>query len=64
MHLLVAAKAAARLAERAFVTPDDIAAMAPAVLGHRLILTPEAELERYTARDAVTAAIHDVPVPR
>jgi MoxR-like ATPase len=64
VHLLVAAKAAARLADRSFVTPDDVAGMSPAVLAHRLILTPEAELERYTARDAVKAAIHDVPVPR
>jgi len=64
VHLLVAAKATARLAGRAFVTPDDVAATAPAALGHRLILTPEAELERFGARDAIRAALEDVPVPR
>ena len=64
VHLLVAAKAAARLAGRAFVTPDDVAGIAPAALGHRLILTPEAELERFGAGDAIRAAIDDVPVPR
>jgi MoxR-like ATPase len=64
VHLLVAAKGAARLAGRAFVTPDDVSTIAPAVLGHRLILTPEAELERFSAHDAVRAAIDDVPVPR
>ncbi|HUJ33812.1 MAG TPA: AAA family ATPase [Solirubrobacteraceae bacterium] len=64
VHLLVAAKAAARLAGRAFVTPDDVAGIAPSALAHRLILTPEAELERYGARDAIRAAIEDVPVPR
>jgi MoxR-like ATPase len=64
VHLLAAAKAAARLAGRGFVTPDDVAAAAPAALGHRLILTPEAELERYGARDAIRAALDDVPVPR
>jgi MoxR-like ATPase len=64
VHLLVAAKAAARLAGRSFVTPDDVADVAPAALAHRLVLTPEAELERFTARDAVRAAIADVPVPR
>ncbi len=64
VHLLVAAKAAARLAGRAFVTPDDVAGIAPAALGHRLILTPEAELERFSAGDAIRAAIDDVPVPR
>ena len=50
MHLLGAAKAAARLAGRDFVTPDDVGSMAPAVLAHRLVLTPEAELERYEGR--------------
>jgi len=64
VHLLVAAKAAARLSGRGFVTPDDVAATAPAALGHRLILTPEAELERFGAADAIRAAIDDVPVPR
>jgi len=64
VHLLVAAKAAARLAGRAFVTPDDVAGIAPAALAHRLILTPEAELERFGATDAIRAAIDDVPVPR
>jgi MoxR-like ATPase len=64
VHLLVAAKAAARLAGREFVTPDDVAGVASAVLGHRLILTPEAELDGFGADAAVRAAIDDVPVPR
>jgi MoxR-like ATPase len=64
VHLLAAAKAAARLAGRDFVTPDDVVAVAPAVLRHRLQLRPEAELERYTADDAVGTAISTVPVPR
>jgi MoxR-like ATPase len=64
VHLLGAAKAAARLAGRDYVTPDDVARMAPPVLRHRLVLTPEAELERATATAAVRAALEDVPVPR
>jgi MoxR-like ATPase len=64
VHLLGAAKAAARLAGRAYVTPDDVARMAPPVLRHRLVLTPEAELERATPSAAVRAALEDVPVPR
>ena len=48
VHLLGAAKAAARLAGREYVTPDDVARMAVPVLRHRLVLTPEAELERFT----------------
>jgi MoxR-like ATPase len=64
VHLLAAAKASARLAGRDFVTPDDVVAVAPAVLRHRLQLRPEAELERYSADDAVATAIAAVPVPR
>ena len=40
VHLLAAARAAARLAGRDYVTPDDVARMAPPVLRHRLVLTP------------------------
>lgn len=64
VHLLAASKASARLAGREFVTPDDVARMAPAVLGHRLVLRPEAELERYRPEDAVQTALSAVPVPR
>jgi MoxR-like ATPase len=63
-HLLVAAQAAAAIAGRGFVTPDDVAEAAPAVLAHRLVLTPDAELERFTARDAIRIAVGEVPVPR
>jgi len=64
VHLLATAKAGARLAGRDFVTPDDIARMAPSVLAHRLVLRPEAELERFTDEDAVAAALEAVAVPR
>jgi MoxR-like ATPase len=64
VHLLGAARASARLAGLDFVTPDDVARMALPVLRHRLLLRPEAELERFTADDAVRAALAAVPVPR
>jgi MoxR-like ATPase len=64
VHLLAASRAAARLAGRAFVTPDDVVAMATPVLAHRLVLRPEAELERVTPQAAVAAAIAAVAVPR
>jgi MoxR-like ATPase len=64
VHLLGAAKAAAQLAGRDFVTPDDVAAMAVPVLAHRLVLTPEAELERFGARQAIASALASVPIPR
>ena len=62
-HLLGAAKAAARLAGRDFVTPDDVSRMASPVLAHRLVLTPEAELDRFRPADAVRTALAEVPVP-
>jgi MoxR-like ATPase len=64
VHLLAAARAAALLDGRDFVTPDDVVRMARPVLAHRLVLAPEAELDRFTAGDAVSAALAAVPVPR
>jgi MoxR-like ATPase len=64
VHLLVAAKAMARLWGRHFVIPDDVIRVAPAVLRHRLILRPEAELDRMTPDAAVATAVASVPVPR
>ncbi len=64
VHLLAASKASARISGRDFVTPDDVAWMARPVLRHRLLLRPEAELERYRPDDAVQAALSAVPVPR
>jgi len=64
VHLLTAAKAVARLDDRGYVTPDDVADVAPDVLRHRLLLRPEAELEGFTPDDAVRAALDAVPVPR
>jgi MoxR-like ATPase len=64
VHLLAAAKALARLRGRAFLTPDDVAELAPAVLAHRLVMTPEAELERFAPDEALRTALTEVPVPR
>ena len=64
VHLLASAKAFARLRGRAFVTPDDVAELAGPVLAHRLVMTPEAELERFGPEDALRTALAEVPVPR
>ena len=64
VHLLVAAKAMARMQGRDFVTPDDVATLAPSVLQHRLVVAAQAELEGFTAADAVRAAMGAVEVPR
>ena len=64
VQLLATAKAHASLEGRTFVTPDDVAAMARPVLRHRLVLRPEAEMERYRPDDLVAAALQSVTVPR
>ena len=64
LALLKLSRSRAALAGRDYVTPDDVVRMARPVLGHRLILSPEAELDRFTAADAVAAALAAVPVPR
>ena len=64
VHLLTLSKAAAALAGRPYVVPDDVAALAVPVLGHRLVLTPEAELDRFGPDDALRTTLSSVPVPR
>ncbi len=64
VHLMAAAKAAARLAGRDFLTPDDLAIATPPVLRHRLILRPEAELEGYKVDDVIRNLLGSVTVPR
>jgi MoxR-like ATPase len=64
VHLIAASRAKAVVNGRDYVTPDDVVEMASVVLTHRLVLSPEAELERYSAAEAVTAALNSVAVPR
>jgi MoxR-like ATPase len=61
LALLHAARAAAVLAERAFVTPDDVKSVAPAVLAHRLILIGGPDLGAATA--IVRRLLDSVAVP-
>ncbi|GGC27035.1 magnesium chelatase [Parapedobacter defluvii] len=58
------AKAIAVMDDRDFITPDDVIRVAPAVLRHRLILTPEREMEGLTADDVVSQIIKGIAVPR
>ena len=62
--LLLAARAAAALAGRDFVTPDDIKAMAGPVLEHRLILRPEFEIEGVGVPEVIQKILQQVAVPR
>lgn len=61
---LSAAKAHAAIEGRDFVTPDNIKFVAHPVLRHRLILTPESELEGITTTQAINKLLGLVPVPR
>jgi MoxR-like ATPase len=60
--LLRCARARALLDGRHYFTHEDVHAVAPGVLGHRLIVRPEAEVEGKRALDVVRELIHTVPV--
>ena len=62
--LLHAAKAWAWLSGRAFVTPDEVKAMAKPTLRHRIQIRPEVELEGVTADAVLDGILATVPVPR
>jgi MoxR-like ATPase len=64
LQLLRAARAAAALAGRDHVLPDDVQALAAPVLAHRLLLTADAALGRRSAEQVVTELLAGVPVPR
>ncbi len=61
---LQTSKANAWLAERTYVTPDDVKAIALPLLRHRLILQPEAQLDGVTVDRVITTILQQVPVPR
>lgn len=62
--LLNSAKAYAALNGRDFTTPEDIKFVALPVLRHRVILTPDREMEGITADEVVRQIIDKVEVPR
>lgn len=62
--IMQTSKAHALLAGRDFVAPDDIKAVAPYVLNHRLVLTAEAEMEGYTPLKVAQRLIEKVEVPK
>ena len=59
-----AAKAAAALEDRDFVTPDDVKSLLAPTFRHRIQLRPEAELEGVTADRILDGLLASVPVPR
>jgi MoxR-like ATPase len=64
LAILKASKANAAIKGRDFVTPEDIKEMAPSVLRHRIILTPEKEMEGITADELIENILRSVDIPR
>jgi MoxR-like ATPase len=64
VHLLHAAKAAAALDGRDFVTPDDVKSLVPPTLRHRVVLKAEAEIEGVDADAALRRVLARLDVPR
>ncbi|WP_223827771.1 AAA family ATPase [Hymenobacter armeniacus] len=64
LALLNGAKALAALRGRDFVTPEDVQFLAPSVLRHRIMLTPEREMEGGTPDDVVKQIMQQIEVPR
>ncbi|RZK92543.1 MAG: magnesium chelatase, partial [Pedobacter sp.] len=64
LALINSAKAIAAMAGRDFVTPDDIVKVATPVLAHRVMLSPEKEMEGLTTADIIAQIIKKIEVPR
>ncbi|WP_153108857.1 AAA family ATPase [Propionivibrio limicola] len=62
--LVRAARGAALLQGRAFVTPDDIKRIALPALRHRVTISPDAEIEGFTNDALLTSLLDSVPAPR
>jgi MoxR-like ATPase len=63
INLNLAARAHAFLRHRAYVTPEDVRAIAMDVMQHRLVITYEAEAEQVAASDLVERILDTVEVP-
>jgi len=64
VYLMLVSKAMAAMDGRDYLIPDDVKSAAPAVLRHRLMLKPEADLEGITADQVVADVINAVEVPK
>ncbi len=64
LNIMMSAKAVAGIAGRDFVIPDDIAEIFHAVLRHRVILTPEREMEGVSTEQVLSRLMGSIEVPR
>ena len=63
IYLTLAAKAWALLQGRTYVTPEDVKAIGPDVLRHRLILSYEAEAQGVASDEIIKKIFHAVAIP-
>ena len=64
LALLKGSKAIAAMNRRDYVIPEDIHEIAEAVLAHRIILTPDKEMEGSTAENVIKAVVKSINIPR
>jgi len=64
LSIMNASKAMAAMQGRDFVTPEDILAIVPPVLRHRIILSPDKEMEGITEDDVIRQILQGMDVPR
>lgn len=64
LAILRTSKAYAAIQGRDFVTPEDVKAMCQPVMRHRIILSPEKEMEGFSTDEVIKLAIDRVEVPR
>lgn len=64
LAVLMASKAWAYMDKRSYMTPDDVKMVASPALRHRILLTPQAELEGMKSDQAIRETLATVPVPR
>ncbi|MTT31596.1 AAA domain-containing protein [Terrilactibacillus sp. BCM23-1] len=63
LGILKAGQACALLEQRDFIVPDDVKKIAPYVMGHRIVLNPEASYSRTRIEDIITEIIEQVKIP-
>ena len=63
LALYQSAQAWAAIQERRYVLPDDVKALAPAVITHRLMISPQAQLRGRQPKELVADIVDSVPVP-
>lgn len=63
-NLILASKVNAAMEERDYVIPDDIVSLASPVLRHRLIATPDAEMEGMSRDEIIGDILSRIPIPR